>query len=180
VTTQGTNCPALTESRQCNTSPCVVGGLVDLPGLLPDDFVAAHNRRRCKHSVPLITWDPTVEASARAWASKCVFQHSSGSGYGENIAYMSGTKPTAEDFMKMWYDSEIVNYNYDAPGFTSGTGHFTQVVWKDTVGVGCGTCQTGTKYITVCQYSPAGNYYGQFPTNVPPLDPAAAECTGDR
>ena len=32
---------------------------------------------------------------------------------------------------KMWYD-EISFYNYDAPGFGSDTGHFTQVTFFNT------------------------------------------------
>ena len=28
-------------------------------------------------------------------------------------------------------------YNYDKPGFSPGTGHFTQVVWKSSTHVAC-------------------------------------------
>jgi hypothetical protein len=37
-------------------------------------------------------------------------------------------------------------YNWNAPGFSSATGHFTQVVWKATTEVGCGvvSCADGT------------------------------------
>jgi hypothetical protein len=36
-----------------------------------------------------------------------------------------------------WYD-EIKLYNWSKPGFSSGTGHFTQVVWKGSQKVGFG------------------------------------------
>ncbi|KAF8978699.1 CAP domain-containing protein, partial [Cyathus striatus] len=59
------------------------------------------------------------------------------------------------------------------PGFSSATGHFTQVVWKSSTSIACAiaNCPAGTifnqtsKYV-VCRYAPPGNYLGQFPQNV--------------
>jgi hypothetical protein len=58
-----------------------------------------------------------------------------------------------------------------------GTGHFTQVVWKNTKKVGCawntkscpgnGQANKMPFYKMVCEYDPPGNYAGQFPQNVP-------------
>ena len=68
----------------------------------------------------------------------------------------------------------MANYNYAKPGFSSDTGHFTQVVWKSSTQVGCGAAE-GTKTIEgnlykafylVCQYTPSGKMQGQFPDNV--------------
>jgi hypothetical protein len=50
------------------------------------------------------------------------------------------------------------------------TGHFTQVVWKGSQKLGVGFAITGdgkTLYV-VAQYSPPGNYQGQFGQNVLP------------
>jgi len=44
-------------------------------------------------------------------------------------------------------------------------GHYTQVVWKNTAQVGCGYAYNPScyyKHVYVCQYSPAGNYLGQW------------------
>lgn len=65
---------------------------------------------------------------------------------------------------------EASKYDYNHPGFSSGTGHFTQVVWKGSKQVACAiaNCGAGTifgqasKYV-VCRYSPAGNIIGHFP-----------------
>ena len=59
----------------------------------------------------------------------------SGCDYGENLAMHSsvGTLTNTDAATDMWY--EEVNdpgYNFDKGGFSSGTGHFTQVVWKET------------------------------------------------
>jgi hypothetical protein len=68
-----------------------------------------------------------------------------------------------------WYN-EIKLYNFNRPGFSMDTGHFTQVVWKGSQKVGVGFAITGdgkTLYV-VAQYSPPGNYQGQFGQNVLP------------
>lgn len=54
-------------------------------------------------------------------------------------------------------------------------GHFSQIVWKDTTKVGCSTvmCQSlgnvdssDALPFTVCNYSPPGNYAGEYNKNV--------------
>jgi len=68
----------------------------------------------------------------------------------------------------MWYE-EVGNYDFASPGFTMGTGHFTQVVWRNTSQVGCGRAACNGMVFWVCRYSPAGNFTGQFPENVQPV-----------
>lgn len=69
--------------------------------------------------------------------------------------------------LNMWY-KEIGLYSYSNPRFSSKTGHFTQMVWKDTQRVGCASSKskkTGRIYI-VCNYYPPGNVIGKFNENV--------------
>jgi len=61
-------------------------------------------------------------------------------------------------------------YNFNSGGFSGGTGHFTQVVWKGSTELGIGRAevqQNGMKcaYI-VGRYRPAGNMMGDFAQNV--------------
>ena len=57
-----------------------------------------------------------------------MFQHSGTKGLGENLAYTySSSAPNlnncgayASTFVKNWYN-EIKDYNFNSPGFTSGT-----------------------------------------------------------
>lgn len=50
------------------------------------------------------------------------------------------------------------------------TGHFTQVVWKESkeLGVACTKAKNGNIYV-VANYYPPGNYIGCYNENVPPL-----------
>lgn len=131
-------------------------------------WLQAHNTYRSLHGVSPVTWSDTVAASAQAWADTCPSGHS-GSGYGENIAWATGNISESA-VVKLWYDEEPL-YDYNNPGFSSNTGHFTQVVWKGTTEIGCGFksgCTTGWANVWVCQYNPPGNYIGQFTANVFP------------
>ena len=61
-------------------------------------------------------------------------------------------------------------YDFNNGGFSSRTGHFTQVVWKESTDLGMGRAeaqQNGMKcaYI-VGRYKPAGNMGGKFQENV--------------
>jgi uncharacterized protein YkwD len=98
-----------------------------------------------------MSWDSTVAASAASFTSGCPNGHSGGS-YGENMAWGYPDFPAA---VKAWYD-EISQYNFANPGWSSGTGHFTQVVWRDSIKLGCAMNKGCSMPTYVCQYSPAG------------------------
>lgn len=56
------------------------------------------------------------------------------------------------------------------------TGHFTQLIWKNSVqlGVGIAFSSDKQKIYVVAQYSPPGNVHGQYADNVLrfcPIDP---------
>jgi len=109
------------------------------------------------------------------WQKNNLFQHSGKQGMGENL-YMSSTtgqlNMNGADAVKAWYD-EIKYYNYNSPGFSMSTGHFTQVVWRKSnrLGIGAATATNGgwTKLYVVANYAPSGNYMGEFSQNVPRL-----------
>ena len=61
-------------------------------------------------------------------------------------------------------------YDFNNGGFSGGTGHFTQVVWKESIELGMGRAETkkdemNCAYI-VGRYKPAGNMGGKFQENV--------------
>ena len=84
---------------------------------------------------------------------------------GENLYFCFGKDPTGTSVTTSWY-SEIKQYDYSGD-WSNGTGHFTQVVWKETTEVGFGKtkAQSG-KIFVVANYYPAGNVLGFFKYNV--------------
>ncbi|CAN6209251.1 unnamed protein product [Urochloa humidicola] len=138
----------------------------------PQDFVDLHNAARNDVGVGPVSWDDNVAAFAQSYAAQraadCALQHSSGSGYGENIFVGGAGKDwSASDAVglwvaeKQWYDHG--SNSCSAPQGQS-CGHYTQVVWRDSTTIGCArvVCNNGGVFIT-CNYNPPGNFIGQSP-----------------
>ncbi|MBK9037309.1 MAG: hypothetical protein IPL61_39710 [Myxococcales bacterium] len=139
-------------------------GIVDAPPI-----VTAHNRVRAEHCAPPLVWSDALAAEAEAWAQHlaaagCAFEHSQ-SEHGENLAAGTAGALDADAVVAMWAREED-HYDWRRPGFGMKTGHFTQVVWKDTVAVGCAVVTCGSLDTWVCNYDPPGNVEGDFPLNV--------------
>ncbi|XP_022791688.1 uncharacterized protein LOC111330947 [Stylophora pistillata] len=146
------------------------------------EALKTHNKYRKVHGVQEMTLDRDLSNQAKAYAQKIAnmgqLLHSSqaerGTSTGENLAYAcasNGTPLTGESATKMWYDEVCKpGYNFASGGFSSGTGHFTQVVWKDSVKLGIGqgkATQNGMQCIYVVgRYDIAGNMMGEFQDQV--------------
>ena len=148
------------------------------------ESLARHNLYRRRHGVPDLVLSARVSQVAQRYAEHLArtdtFQHSQGSGFGENLYYSWSSSPntviSGNSAVDSWY-SEVSKYNYGRPGFSFETGHFTQVVWKSSreLGVGAARSRSGKVYV-VANYSPPGNYLGQFPANV--LHPTGSNRKG--
>ncbi|XP_034451747.1 Golgi-associated plant pathogenesis-related protein 1-like isoform X1 [Hippoglossus hippoglossus] len=135
------------------------------------EFLETHNAYRAKHGAPPLTLSSDMNDSSQKWADHLlqlgVFKHSDTKN-GENIYNKTGSAAvTGKEAVDAWY-GEIKDYNWSSPGFGMKTGHFTQVVWKDTTKLGVGVASVGTKAYVVAQYSPPGNMNmpGYFEKNV--------------
>ena len=134
----------------------------------------AHNNYRAKHHVGKLILSKELCDIAQAYAEELArtgnFAHSNGSFHGdnmgENLFACYGMKISGKMMTDDWYN-EIKQYDFNNPGYISGTGHFTQVVWKGSEQVGFGFAQARDGYYYgVANYYPAGNFIGEFEENV--------------
>jgi uncharacterized protein YkwD len=156
---------------------------------LIDAFVAAHNAARASTdldpppspALPPVSWDPILADSAYNYLSKCVVSSGSvahnadrttdyqalggtDSYVGENIYATTGNTVAPADAVNDWM-SEASKYDYTKNDLTTA-GHYTQVVWRDSVRIGCAivNCPNARFNNTVlCDYAPGGNITGQKP-----------------
>lgn len=134
----------------------------------PDEFgrelLKAHNSYRAKHGSPPLKWSSEAARPAQEWADRLTktgrLQHGNHDGMGQNLAFKSGAELTGQEVADMWY-KEVSKYDFNRPGFSSGTGHFTQLVWAETTHMGAGRATKGSSTFVVANYVPPGNVLGQ-------------------
>ncbi|MCJ1356123.1 MAG: hypothetical protein MMC33_006117 [Icmadophila ericetorum] len=159
--------------------------------------VVHHNVHRTNHSASSVTWNDTVAGWAREKANVCVYDETlpaDASGVGMNIAqgtYLGAANLSAV-ISNLWYNGELANfpaYNENNLDVTTAAfqtwGHFSQVVWKGTQQIGCGSaaCAPDTSissgYFAVCMYYPPGNFIGDFTQVGEPLGNPTVAQVGD-
>ena len=141
---------------------------------LANSILTVHNQERAAVGVPPLVWSDELATGARTWAEHLAttgeFAHDPNrlNNVGENIAGFNPSKGVSApgegqslwvDEKKNWHGGVLTPENWSA------TGHYTQMVWKDTKQIGCATASgDGHPFsILVCRYNPAGNFMGQAP-----------------
>lgn len=152
------------------------------------DILNYHNKLRNNHqNTPSMSWDNTLQGYAQKHCNAIVAQnrglwHSASGdrgGSGENLsmnqlASRKVCNKAGGQASQAWYDEDQF-YDYATGGNKAGsageaTGHFTQLVWTDSTKLGCAwSINSGGNVYVCCNYSPAGNYYGQYTNKVKPL-----------
>ncbi|GLA94917.1 hypothetical protein AtubIFM57143_001912 [Aspergillus tubingensis] len=98
------------------------------PALFQSSILDVSNTYRKAHNASNLIWNTTLTQYALNWAQECKWQHSNGP-YGENLAF---GYPNVSSAVAAWGD-EVQKCNFQEPtGFTEETGHFTQLVWRET------------------------------------------------
>ena len=130
-------------------------------------FVTEHNLYRKTVGCPPVRWSDTLELYAQKQAD-LIAEHPYSADiddfYGINI-YRSAHEPTAKEAISNWAKNQRY---YHGDTITAKNvmifGHYTQIIWKETISIGCGMAKTaGGMYILVCLYNPKGNIIGQKP-----------------
>ncbi len=144
----------------------------DLSAAQAKQVLDHHNKVRSEVHLTSLTWSADLASFAQEWADSlvstgaCKLRHRQNNEYGENI-YMNSSSSSFNPVSasQAWY-GEKQKYTYSKIGEAGSAHsmHYTQMIWKDTkeVGMGMATCANGG-VIVVANYSPAGNYTGNYP-----------------
>jgi len=140
------------------------------------------NQARAAVGEAPFAWDSLAAQVAATYAAGCNFAHNASAssqyaalggsgGLGENIAAGAPTETPAAA-VASWL-SEAPSYNHATNTCAAGQscGHYTQIVWKASTGVGCAhvSCTTNSPFgggdwdFLVCDFSPPGNMSGEAP-----------------
>ena len=126
-----------------------------------------------------LAWDDELAAVAQRWAEQCSFGHDRERNVarfkvGQNVYEAGsfgrpsgeGAAPTIRAGLNSFFDEVKLfsSRGVDRYAFSSGTGHYTQMVWARTDRLGCGyvSYKSGRfdkKYL-VCNYGESGNFIG--------------------
>ncbi|KAL7206245.1 hypothetical protein ACSBR2_019036 [Camellia fascicularis] len=104
------------------------------------DYLNGQNAARAQVGVGPLTWNNIVAAYAQNYANSrigdCNLIHSNGR-YGENLAKGTGSF-TSANAVSLWV-GEKPYYDYKSNTCVGGQdcGHYTQVVWRKSIHLGC-------------------------------------------
>lgn len=154
---------------------------------LKEWLVSYHNVYRSKHNAPALISDQVLESRGKRWADELAYHrgclvHEQPRTYGENLFFfgarhLPSPQTLAAAIVQSFY-LEGIGYNYSSwkPMSFFKTGHFTQMIWKDSRKIGVGVsivkgsqirspCVSGSANMyfifVVVKYDPAGNFESQ-------------------
>ena len=137
------------------------------------EIVTIHNFYRSEvtgANITGLTYSLSVEAGSQAYANylaaNLLFQHST-TPFGENLWMGPVGKSPTNMISAFGNEKQYFKYGIFPDVSTTGdwrdVGHYTQIIWRDTIEVGCaGALGSDGRYRYVCRYNPPGNYYGRL------------------
>jgi len=134
--------------------------------LVERELLTAHNVARVQVGSPPLVWSDALARVAQDWADRLMrgrrFEHQADDRYGENLFLIAGGTVAPTEVVHTWL-AELRDYDHNTNSCHGVCGHYTQVIWRATRAVGCGTAFDGYRQIWVCEYEPPGNIKGQSP-----------------
>lgn len=174
---------ACTSTTPADRPVSVVAGVSTLN---PEEMVHSHNQVRAMLGLSDLTWSPYLASYAQEWADSlaqnygCHLKHRQELGqdreaFGENLYWASAliwsdgnrepSLVSSSEVAQAWADEQR-DYRYGRNTCRRGKqcGHYTQMVWRTTLQIGCGMayCPNASQ-IWVCNYDPPGNWVGERP-----------------
>ncbi|XP_068655254.1 STS14 protein-like [Aristolochia californica] len=135
------------------------------------EVLMVHNKARAEVGVAPLRWNTKLVAEASLFSrylrdkKNCELEDDDSKiPYGINKK--SGGPMTTEKAVEDWVKGKrFYNYATNTCLLHHDCRVYTQVVWKDTLEVGCAqtVCDKGTAILTVCFYNPCGNWVGEKP-----------------
>jgi pathogenesis-related protein 1 len=137
-------------------------------------LIRLHNKARADVGVSPVIWSKKLSIYAQEWADNlasidCDLRHRPRSGkwkqeYGENLFMGTSGYYGVADAVKSW-ESEKTYYHGEEINSSNchDSGHYSQIVWKNTEQIGCAKAECNGNLIVVCNYNPPGNVLGQKP-----------------
>ena len=137
------------------------------------NVLSKHNELRKKHNSPELILNEKLNEMAQEYAKILLEKNNKQNNHinlynnkicGENI-FLSIEK-TPEDMFNKWV-KEADYFNFNLHQYQKDSGHFTQMIWKETKEVGFGFEFTeDKKFCGVALYFPCGNVLGEFKNNI--------------
>lgn len=135
-------------------------------------LLAAHNVERARVRVAPLQWDPLLAAAAASYgpalARSVGLPHSpraSRPGQRENLWMGTRGAYSPEQMVGSWIDERRqfrpgIYPNVSTTGNWADVSHYTQLIWRGTMRVGCAIHSTPRWDYLICRYSPPGNRDG--------------------
>lgn len=140
---------------------------------LEERVLAVHNRERAAAGAAPMRWDGKLALDAAAYAPVLAqagkLTHStpgSRPGQGENLWMGTRRAYDLEEMLGSWAAEKTLFRPGRFPdvsrsGHWSDVGHYTQMIWPESLRVGCAIRSSARWDVLVCRYAPPGNVVGE-------------------
>lgn len=142
------------------------------PTAAAQEYLDAHNQARAEVGVAPLKWSQQLAKTASLQVryqrdrQNCTFANLTNSIYGGNQLWASGLAVTPRVAVETWVaEKKFYTYADNSCSPDHRCGVYTQVVWKQSVEVGCAqaACSKEHASLTICLYNPPGNVIGEKP-----------------
>jgi hypothetical protein len=140
---------------------------------LSERLLFAHNAERGRLGLRKMMWSPALASAASEYAAELAatgkWEHSdpdSRPEQGENLWMGTRGAYTLENMVGAWLSERRmfrrgIFPNIALAGSWHDVGHYTQIIWTDSLQVGCAVKASARYDYLVCRYSAPGNVVGE-------------------